>query len=454
MRLFDYFRLAFRNFNKKKLRTFINIISIAIGVMLIVTLVSLGTGLQNYFGEKVKELYNLKQVKILPIAYQDDEELQEKLNTVNTDGEIDYKTIMKPKDIKADFIKKISSNKKVEDTIVRYEEMVAEIDVDGKKIKDPSIAYYNGKSYLKSEETSLKELNKKEKIQIPVSYIASGENLNEDSSKSVLLTEDMARVTFGIENPEEAIGKDIKITTNVADYDLSKNHEITAKIVGLIDQRFFQPSIVVSKDIMEEVKNFYLNNQVPLLERSADSIELDIKNVEDVSSVVKLIEEKEGYSTESVQTVATTINKSLIWLKLALSLVGLIVICIASLDVINTMIMSIFERTKSIGLMKSTGASNWTVLKVFLVEGGTIGLIGGLLGVGFTLGNLELIKKFISTISATISINDVALNQIVTIDTNLAIGTVVFAVILTVIASLYPALKASKLEPMDALKHD
>lgn len=454
MKLLDYFKMAIKNFGKKKLRTGINIFAISIGVMLIITLVSLGSGIQGYFQNKVNELYNLKQVKILPVEYQSQDSIESKLNDVNSNGDVDYTTIFKEKKINESLLEELRTNEKIEDIIIKYEDNVSEIDIDGKKVKDVNLAFYNGKQYLSSEENSLIEMNSKARIQIPINYIAYGENIKSDSSKAVLLNEDVAEITFGYENPEDIIGKEITITTNVAEYDLSKNIVVKAKVIGLIDKRFFQPSVVVSKDIMENVKNFYLNQKTPLLERGADSVEVAVKDVENVSSIIKLVEENYGYSTESVQTVAKTINKALILLKMALSIIGIIVICIASLDVINTMIMSIFERTRSIGLMKAVGATNKDVLKLFLVEGGTIGFIGGIIGIILSVINLSLIKGFVITISSAITNVDTNISEIFKIDVGVTILTLIFAVLLTVLASLYPSLKASKLDPIDALKHD
>lgn len=455
MKLLDYFKLAIKNLKKRKLRTGINIISIAVGVMLIVTMVSLGSGLESYVESQMKELHNLKQIKVLSVEYQNEEEYQEKISNVNTNGELDYASIFNEQKISQKLIDDIASDDRVEDFIIKYEESMYEIDIDGRKLKDINIAYYNGKSYLKSEEDSLVEMNSKEKIQVPIEYIAYGSNMTSNDTKSILIPEDVAKVVFGLENPENVLGKEITLKSNVAEYDLEKSITINAKIIGIIDQRFFQPSIIVSKDIIEETKNFYENTNIPLLDRGADNLDISLLDVNEVPNLVEKIEQTYGYSTESVQTVAKTVNKLLVWLNIALSLIGLIVICIASLDVVNTMIMSIYERTKSIGLMKATGASNNDVLNLFLVEGGTIGLIGGIVGIVFSSTNLFLIKKVVVLISSAVTNGDNSfLTQIIKMDLKVATLTVLFAVFLTVLASLYPSFKASRLDPIDALKHD
>ena len=184
-------------------------------------------------------------------------------------------------------------------------------------------------------------------------------------------------------------------------------------------------------------------------------MELSVKEINDVSAITTFIQQELNHNTESVSTVAKTVDRILLGVKLGLSLLGLIVIWIASLDVINTMIMSIYERTKMIGLMRATGASKKDIQALFLVESGTIGLLGGIVGVVFSYFSLMGIKSILTYVMNYFEIMDLTMvNEIAKLDMKTALLTIVFAVSLTVIAGIYPSIKASRLDPIEAIKHD
>lgn len=455
MMLLDYVKMTLSNFNKRKFRTFINIFAVSVGVMLIVTMVSLGSGVQNHFMNKLKEFNNIKHVTVYNTAFQTSDELEQKLNITNDTGNIDVKNIFEPKALTSDIVEEIITDKNVEDYILKYQESMNELSFEDKKIKDITIAYYDGDTYLESEKESLIEANSKLDIQIPLEYLVAGTTLTTSSENSVLIPENIVRTTFETSDVETILGKEITLKSIVHEGDKEKALEKKATIVGIIDQRFYQPSILVSKDIITDVKNFELNENKTLEERGVDCIELSVASVQQLPNFIEYIEQDLGYTTDNVQSVADMANKVLFGLKVALSLVGIIVICIASLDVVNTMIMSIYERTKSIGIMKATGASKTDIRNLFLVEGGVIGFIGGIIGTLLSFISLKILRVIASSILLNLEFSDVSfLSTVITIDFKVAFFTILFATTLTLIAGLYPSIKASKLNPINALRHD
>ena len=454
MKFLDYFKLALSNLKKKKLRTFINIFVISIGVMFIVTMVSLSSGIQKFCMNKISELNNLNQVSIMGVEHQTDSQLQEKLSKTNSEGSVDIDDLFIEKPIPFDIIDKLNNDDRIDELLVKFESNLTEVKFGDNKIKDVKIAYYKDKSFLDSEKKGLEESNKKQTLQIPVQYLVSGESITEDDKNSVVLSESIVKNTFEVENVEEIIGKDILLKSVIPDYEKNKTFEKKAKIIGVIDQRFFQPNILVSKDILEEVKNFHKGDKKYLYDRGADILELSVKDVNYIDSLIEYVENDLGFDTESVQMVAKTINKLLIGLNIALGFIGIIVVFIASLDIINTMVMSVYERTKSIGIMRSTGASKGNIRNLFLVESAVIGLFGGLLGILLSLINLQIIKATLGLILQTFSLEDYILNNVTTLNYSVALFTIIFVIILSMIAGLYPSIKASRLDPVEALKHE
>ncbi|HZT97962.1 MAG TPA: ABC transporter permease [Chloroflexota bacterium] len=121
---------------------------------------------------------------------------------------------------------------------------------------------------------------------------------------------------------------------------------------------------------------------------------------------------------------------------------AIIALVVGSLSVINTMAMSVAERVKEIGLKKALGAHTVSILQEYLMEAAVIGFIGGLAGLG--LGSL-LVNAINSATTTT---------QIFAVTGRLAIGAVLFATILGVAAGFLPALRAARLNPVDALRSE
>jgi putative ABC transport system permease protein len=124
--------------------------------------------------------------------------------------------------------------------------------------------------------------------------------------------------------------------------------------------------------------------------------------------------------------------------------IAFIALFVGGLSVINTMIMSVSERRREIGLKKAIGAPTETVLLEYLGEAAMIGLLAGVAGVG--LGLLA-----IAGLNRATRANNVV---IFTVTVTVVLGPVVFATLLATLAGLFPALRASRLNPVDALKEE
>jgi len=459
MKLIDYFKISLNNLKSRKLRTAINTFSISIGVMLIVTLLSLGNGFEGFFMSKVTELNNLKNVTVLNTEYKTTEELGIALAKTDENGNVDNEELFKRKMITEEVVNELSNDNRVEEILSKYESEVSEVVYGDKKAKEVKVAYYTDNHYyLESEAKSLEETNNKNILRMidnSVKYIYEGRLLTEEDTSAVMLPEHFVRTTLGIEDVSSVIDQTITIKSIIPDYEETKTFEKTLTIKGVIDQRFYQPAFVVSKDVMQEVKNFETNTVDSLEVRGVDKLELSVKELDDVSEVTNLTQNELGYTTESVSTVAKTVENVLFGVKVTLALLGIIVVSIASLDVINTMIMSIHERTRLIGLMRATGASKRDIMSLFLVESATIGLLGGIFGCVFSYFNLKIIKVFLTYAMNYFEItNSTIVNEVTKVDGLTALLTIAFAVALTVLAGIYPSIKASNLNPIDAIKHD
>lgn len=124
--------------------------------------------------------------------------------------------------------------------------------------------------------------------------------------------------------------------------------------------------------------------------------------------------------------------------------VALIALIVGGLSIINTMIMSVSERTREIGLKKAVGAETYSILFEYLTESAMIGFIGGVIGAGFGVITIVLLNNATSSSNVTVF----GLTPMV------IIGPVVFGTLLGALAGVFPALRAARLKPVDSLKED
>lgn len=130
--------------------------------------------------------------------------------------------------------------------------------------------------------------------------------------------------------------------------------------------------------------------------------------------------------------------------------IGAVSLFVAAIGIANTMMMSIYERTKEIGVIKVLGCDMRAIRDMFLLESGFIGFMGGMIGIGFSYGVSFAMNRFLK-------IGEMMTGQagdISRIPSWLALAAVVFAVIVGMVAGFFPALRAMKLSPLAAIRNE
>jgi putative ABC transport system permease protein len=158
-----------------------------------------------------------------------------------------------------------------------------------------------------------------------------------------------------------------------------------------------------------------------------------------------------GFNAFSLLDASKSLRTFFSVFDMLLGIFGSLALAVATLGIINTLVMAILERRREIGVLKALGAADSDVQQLFFVEAGVMGFLGGILGVAFgwllgraiTLGtNLYLHRQ---------NLNPIELSSV---PWWLMIGGLVFAVLVSLAAGLYPASRAAKLNPIDALRYE
>jgi putative ABC transport system permease protein len=180
------------------------------------------------------------------------------------------------------------------------------------------------------------------------------------------------------------------------------------------------------------------------------SITVKVKSMKDVAPVKKELESR-GFRTFALMDQLGEMRIGFLIMDMFLLAVGMIGITVASLGIVNTMVMSILERYREIGIMKAVGATDGDVQRIFLFESGMIGLLGGFFGLclGWTVG--AIIKTVINTLMARQGVPCMAYFSF---PWWLCLGAIVFSILVSLAAGILPTRRAARVDPVVALRHD
>ncbi|HZU32819.1 MAG TPA: FtsX-like permease family protein, partial [Candidatus Angelobacter sp.] len=171
------------------------------------------------------------------------------------------------------------------------------------------------------------------------------------------------------------------------------------------------------------------------------------KSVEQVEDEIK----KQGFNTFSILDASKGITRFFTFLDMFLLIFGSLALAVASLGIVNTLVMAIMERRREIGIMKALGASDGDVKRIFFFEAGTMGLFGG--AVGAALG--WMIGKAINLgTNIYLQRQDIKPENFWYVPWWLVAFALGFSIFVSLFAGLYPASRAAKLDPVQALRHD
>jgi len=439
MRFLEPLAIAGKNVRRRKIRTFLSSFAVFIGIALLSTMVSLGFGVQEWLTDQITGqmeytritvsqkgtigsgssflsggdlVTDAEQAEIKPLTQESAEHIKE----------IEHVTSVEPMAmIMARSLRLEGQENYVKNTIGAGWDM-AENDPYTKELLAGSLANWNA--------TPNNMIITKQTLKV---YERSAEDF---IGKTVTLS--FSKTLGGAQAFLASGGEEINFTYTV----------VAVVDAGLDTSNFLIPlnnagDIMAQRSGLADASEYFTKVGFPVLYVNTD----DLNNTETVAQKITDL----GYEALTVDDLIGLINRIFIVLQAVLAVFALIALFISALGIINTMIMAIYERTKEIGLLKAVGAKKGDIRSIFMTESGFIGFLGGIFGTTFgyivSFGITKALNVYLTR-------QGEAAQDFFAFPFWLMAGSIAFAVILGVLAGLYPAAKAANLDPIEALRYE
>ena len=401
----DLLILGLNNLKRRKLRSWLTMIGIFIGIAAVVSLLSLGQGLKNYITE---EFENLGADKII---------IQSK--SLGPPGSVtNKKLILTSKDLNT--IENINGVEKVAGILIKSDIITFKDEskvVFTLGIDDNYLSLFDNLGSFEVIEG--RELNDKDKFN---AVVGNNHAFGDIWDRNIQLRDNI-----------EIQGKKFKVVG----------------IRGKIGNPFDDNALSMQKETLKELLETE-DEESQIIAKI--NIGFDIKEVADEikRELRKSRGEKEDQETFEAHTSEQLLDSfTNIFAVVQGVLVGIagISLLVGGIGIMNTMYTSVLERTKEIGTMKAIGAKNSHILLLFLIESGLLGLVGGLIGILIGIGIAKGAEYF-----ATIYIGTPLLRA--SMSPYIIFGALIFSILIGTISGIFPAMQASKLNPVDSLRYE
>lgn len=441
----DLILMGVKNLWRRKLRTFLTVLGVIIGASSIIVMLSIGFGLNIFFENEIARMGNLTTINVHKSWGGGGMGGMGGMSAMGNgpskkDEKLDDKAIEK--------FKNLDNVEAVSPTVETYGSFI-----NGRYVASASIKGIDPKTMesfgFEVEEGRLLNGNDKNAV-----VFGSGikDFFNDPKAKiwreiEVDLMKDRMSLTLNPNYGYEDMNMPGQKTVNYKEYDLKTagvlvegNWETMYSVYMPID---YVESMIKDKNKAEDIRGQSSRN------KEYDKIDVKVNEAKNVRQVQDIIKEM-GFDAFSLNDQLDSIKSQTAVIQAVLGGIGAISLLVAAIGITNTMIMSIYERTKEIGVMKVIGASLQDIRKLFLFESALIGLLGGIFGVMFSyllsFAINRLGEPFLVNMGASPGI------QLSHIPLWLIFASMAFSASIGVLAGFFPARRAMNLSALEAIR--
>ena len=432
----DILELCWGNLLRRKTRTILSVVGVVVGVFAIVVMMSIGFGLSESFSRQMESWGNLHMIQVNNWGgTQTINGQQVKLDdkTIKKLGEIDGVTAATP--MYSEYLTIAAGHYITQASVVGVDpEAFEKFGYDLSEGRYMSVGDKNALVFGKNVTYWFYDPRQQE-----YGNWGSSEALVDVMAEKIIITGDY---NYGTRN--EGSG--------------DVNYEkFEAQAVGILDSENDESSYSVYMNI-EDLKKIVESNQraqgqQPSTDMSYNQAQLYVEDTNKISDICTYIKDTYGFGTYSLTDMLKEMQQTMGIIQAVLGGIGAISLLVAAIGIANTMIMSVYERTREIGVMKVIGASLSDIRKMFLIEAGLIGFIGGILGLALSFGaSLIMNKVLVNVFSSFIGLGGEAVVSV--IPWWVAAGALAFAALIGVISGYLPAQRAMNLSALEGLKNE
>lgn len=468
MRFADIYRLANANLWRTKLRTVLTTLGVVVGIGALVSMVSFGVGIQKNVTDEVKRNDLFTTLEVTPSNL----DLERVMSG-------DVTSVMEPRDEDAPVL---------DDAAVEAIRALPGVLVAFPEVRFPVKVIFDGAE----AQTNLQALPADMGRYRPFDELPDGRFFESDDERAVVLGRALlTELGFEIDDSDDSprapgedaaelkvvsvdslLGRELVVVSSVLDEKRILRAAVTGQmplrevetrltIVGIRGRPSgfgigrFAAGVIAPSGTAAEIPRLGFTSVWQLLSSDGEraeypTIHVRAASMEDLETAREAIEEM-GFSVLALVDQLEEFRQQFLILDALLGAVGTIALFVASLGIVNTMVTSILERTREIGVMKAIGGSEGDIKWIFFVEAGTIGFSGGVFGLLLGWGVTRVAN---AVVNYHLRPEGLPSAELFHMPPWLLLGALGFSILVSLLAGVYPAARAARVDPVAALRHD